>query len=434
MSLYGALFTGVSSLSANSRALGITSNNIANVNTVGYKSSQAQFSTILASTTAAGTFSSGGVRAGTQQLIDRQGLLQISESATDLAVNGNGFFVVAETPSGASASTDLLFTRSGSFTQDSEGYLRNSAGYYLMGWPVDDQGAIPSNRNDLTAINLNQLTGTAEATTEISLRANLQSSETAETAYVAGDMNAGTITPQFERTLEVYDSQGGAQEVRMSFVKTAANTWAYEIIYDGDPANIGGAASNPIATGTLTFNSDGTLATPAGGTAAVTIPWAASSGLAPQTITVDFGEPGQAVGVTQYDSTSTLISSTVNGALFGGLSGVSIDEEGYLTALFDNGVQRQVFKLPLATFQNANGLSAATGNAYLRTDESGNYSLLEAKTGGAGSLASQALESSTVDLAKEFTDLITTQRAYSAATRIVTTSDQMLEELIRIKN
>lgn len=430
MSLYGALFTGVSSLAANSRALGIASNNIANVNTVGYKASQAQFSTMLASTTAAGSFSSGGVRATTQNMINSQGLLQISESPTDLAVNGSGFFVVAESPNSATTSSDLLFTRSGNFSQDATGFLRNSAGYYLLGWQVDDTGNIPSNRNNLTPINLNQLTGTAESTTQVALRANLRASETPIT-YTAGDMTAGTVTPQFERTIEIYDSQGGAQPIRLAFAKTAANTWAYEVIYEGDPANL--SSANPIATGTLTFNTDGTLATPLTGSATVTIPWSAASGLGSQSIDLDFGEAGEPIGVTQYDSTSTLISSTVNGALFGGLSGVRIDEEGYLTALFDNGVQRQVFKLPLATFQNPDGLSAITGNAYLRTDDSGSYTLLEAQTGGAGAIASAALEASTVDLAKEFTDLITTQRAYSAGTRIISTADQMLEELIRIK-
>lgn len=430
MSLYGALFTGVSSLAANSRALGIASNNIANVNTVGYKASQAQFSTMLASTTAAGSFSSGGVRATTQNMINSQGLLQISESPTDLAVNGSGFFVVAESPNSSTTSSDLLFTRSGNFSQDATGFLRNSAGYYLLGWQVDDTGNIPSNRNNLTPINLNQLTGTAESTTQVALRANLRASETPVT-YAAGDMTAGTVTPQFERTIEIYDSQGGAQPVRLAFAKTAANTWAYEVIYEGDPANL--SSANPIATGTLTFNTDGTLATPLTGSATVTIPWSAASGLGSQSIDLDFGEAGEPIGVTQYDSTSTLISSTVNGALFGGLSGVRIDEEGYLTALFDNGVQRQVFKLPLATFQNPDGLSAITGNAYLRTDDSGSYTLLEAQTGGAGAIASAALEASTVDLAKEFTDLITTQRAYSAGTRIISTADQMLEELIRIK-
>jgi len=434
MSLYGALFTGVSGLSANSQALGIVSNNIANVNTTGYKSSNTQFSTILASTTDAGSFASGGVRATNQQLVGRQGQLQTSESGTDLAISGSGFFVVAETPSGAPDLSQMQFTRAGSFTQDSEGFLRNSAGFYLQGWRLDANGDLPGNRNDVESINLGQLTGTASATSNVSLRANLQASETAEAAYTAGDINAGTVDADFERTLEIVDTQGGAQPVRLAFVKTAANTWNYEVIYEGDAANIGGAANNPVAAGTLTFNADGTLLTPATGAANVTIPWdPAASGLNPQTFSIDFGTAGGSDGLTQFDSPSTLISSVTDGALFGGLSGVRVDDNGVVTALFDNGVQRPVYKLPIGVFQNPNGLSAANGNAYIGTDDSGDVTLLEAGTGGAGAIASSALEASTVDLAEEFTKLITTQRAYSASTKIITTADQMLEEMIRIK-
>ncbi len=434
MSLYGALFTGVSGLSANGSALSVISNNIANVNTTGYKTSEAEFSTILASSTEAGSFAAGGVRGTAEQLISRQGLLQTSESATDLALSGSGFFVVTEGPESNADKTDLLYTRAGSFTQDANGFLRNSAGYYLQGWRLDDAGALPANRNTIQPINLNQLTGTASATTQVDLRANLQASETAVAGYVAGQINSGAVTPHFERTLEAFDTQGGAQPIRLAFVKTASNTWSYEAIYDGDAANIGGAVNNPVATGTITFDGDGTLLTPATGTAPITVPFdTAVTGLAPQTITLNFGTVGEPNGLTQFDSDSTLISSGVNGALFGGISGVTVDDNGVVTALFDNGVQRPVFQLPVAMFQNPNGLSGANGNAYIRTDESGDVTLLEANTGGAGAVAASALEASTVDLAEEFTKLITTQRAYSAASRIITTSDQMLEELIRIK-
>jgi flagellar hook protein FlgE len=328
--------------------------------------------------------------------------------------------------------TDLQYTRSGSFSANSQGFLVNAAGYYLQGWRLDENGNLPANRNELRPINLNILTGTASATTEMNLRANLRASIEPVGGYTVGDLNSGTVNSHFERTLEVFDSQGGAQPLRLAFVKTGANEWAYEVIYEGNANNIGGAGNNPVASGTLTFNPDGSIATP--GTTDITIPWdLANSGLNPQTIAVNFGTPGQANGVTQFDSTSTLISSGVNGALMGGLSGVSVDETGIVTALFDNGVQRPVFKLPIATFQNPNGLTAASGNAYLRSDVSGDVTLLEANTGGAGSVAAAALEASTVDLAKEFTDLITTQRAYSASSRIITTADEMLDELIRIK-
>lgn len=437
MSLYGALFTGVSGLAAQSQALSISSNNIANVNTNGYKASQTEFSTMLPSSTGGGSFSAGGVRATGQALIERQGLVQTTESATDLAISGQGFFVVTQDLDMAPDKTELIFTRAGSFTQDSDGFLRNAAGYYLQGWQLDANGDLPGNRNDLQPINLNQLTGTASETTAIDLRANLQASQTThvaayDPAVVADNMASGAITPHFERTLEIFDTQGGAQPVRLAFLKTGANTWQYEAIYEGNATNITTGAGLPFASGTITFNSDGTVATPLI-PEALNIPWSAASGLVSQPISLNFGTPGSAVGLTQFDSASTLISSGVNGALFGGLTGVSVDEEGVLSALFDNGVQRKVFKLPIAVFQNPNGMNQVNGNAFIRTDNSGDVTLLEAIVGGAGSISSESLEASTVDLAKEFTDLITVQRAYSASTKIITTADQMLEEMIRIK-
>lgn len=443
MSLYGALFTGVSGLAAQSQALGIASNNIANVNTNGYKASQTQFSTLLPSRTEAGSVASGGVKATAQALIQRQGLIQTSESDTDLALNGQGFFAVTDTLDLSPNKTDLMYTRSGSFTQDADGFLKNAGGYYLQGWRLDDTGALPGNRNSIEPINLNQLTGTASETTEINLRANLQASQAPFVgAYAPGvgatNMSSGAITPHFERTLEIFDTQGGAQPVRLSFLKTAANTWQFEAHYEGLASNVTTATGIPFASGTITFDSDGTVLTPAVGTPPVaieniTIPWSAASGLSAQSIAMSFGNVGEAKGLTQFDSASTLLSSGVNGALFGGLLGIKVDETGVLKAMFDNGVERDVFQLPVAFFQNPNGLSAVNGNAFASTDLSGDVTLLEATVGGAGSFSAAALEASTVNLAKEFTDLITVQRAYSASTKIITTADQMLDEMIRIK-
>ena len=242
---------------------------------------------------------------------------------------------------------------------------------------------------------------------------------------------AGTQTASFQTTMELYDSQGGIQPVRLAFVKTAANTWAYEAIYDGDVANIGGAGNNPIATGTLTFDSSGALLTPAA-PPNITVPWAAASGLTPQTFALNFGGSGLPGGVTQAEADSVATASS-NGAAFGRVAGVSINDQGEVTAIFDNGVERRVYKLPLATFANPNGLTALSSNVYRVSESSGPSRLLEANTGGAGKIESSNLESSTVDLAKEFTDMITTQRAYSAATRIITTADSMLQEMLSIK-
>jgi flagellar hook protein FlgE len=433
MSLTGAMMIGVTGLNANSKALSIASSNIANVNTVGYKAGQNNFSTLLADSMGSGDISSQGVISIGTQNVTQQGLLQTTQSPTDLGINGNGFFVVNQLSDGSGRT---LYTRAGNFTPDSNGDLKNAAGFYLMGWPVDINGNIPTDRNDMSPVNVAGLSGKAQATTEMTVQANLQAS-TAVKAYTTGQMASGAVTPDFTRTINVYDSQGGAQPLGISFVKTGANTWAYEVSYQGAGTNITG--TNPIATGKMTFNSDGKLAnadgsaTPATGMINVTVPWnPATSGLQPQALSLNMGTVGSSDGLTQFDSPSALVNSSVNGALFGNLTGVNIDPNGFVTAQFSNGLVQKIYKLPMATFSNPNGLAAVSGNAYAVTNESGNAIVGEANTGGAGSISSSSLESSTVDLAGEFTNLITTQRAYSASARIITTADQMLQRLDQI--
>ena len=432
MSLYGALFTGVAGLAANSRAMATTSTNIANVNTVGYKTTKTEFSTLLASSPTSGASANGGVKAVPIAEISQAGDLAQTNSSTDLAITGQGFFVVTSQATANPSVAELYYTRAGAFTKDENGYLRNAGGYYLQGWSLDINGDIPTNAAELSLINLGQTSGTALPTTAVTLRANLQASTTAVGAYVAGDMAAGTVSPQFETTIEVFDSQGAARPVRLAFVKSAANTWEYEIIYDGNPADIGGAGNNPIATGTMTFNTDSTLLTPAP-PVAVTIPFDPTSGLAPQDIDFNFGTVNGSDGFTQFDITSTHYGSNINGTLFGGLTGVRVDDEGYVVTLFANGVEKRLYKLPVATFLNADGLGPENGNAYRATVESGGVSFKNAGVGGAGTVKGQALEQSTVDLAKEFSNMIVIQRAYSAASKIITTADEMLDEVTRLK-
>jgi flagellar hook protein FlgE len=433
MSLYGALITGVAGLDANSTALSVASANIANVNTVGYKNADAQFSTFLASSFGSSDPSSAGVVGKASQSVTTQGLLQTTQSPTDLAISGSGFFIVSPTGD----PTTQEYTRAGNFTTDSQGNLVNAAGLHLLGWPLDANGNPPTDTADMTQINVTGLAGKAEATTTATLQANLQASSTVDATYVAGDMTSGTVTPAFQRTIDVYDSQGGSQPVQLSFIKTAANTWAYEASYQGAAGNITG--TNPIATGTMKFNSDGSLAnadtasaTPTGNIS-LTIPWSAASGLATQTVSLDMGTIGGTDGFTQFDNPSALTNSTVNGAVFGSVSGLSIATDGTVSAQFSNGLSQAVFKLPLATFANPNGLSETSGNAYTVTPDSGTAIVNAAGTGGSGDIEAKSLEGSTVDLATEFTNLITTQRAYSASARIVTTADQMLQTLEQIQ-
>lgn len=421
MSLYSALFAGVSGLNAYSSAMGVISDNITNVNTVGYKAAAAQFSTLVTDSRSSGMYSPGGVQQVTRTLIGEQGLLQQTNSNTDLSVDGAGFFVT-ETLGG-----ETRFTRAGSFSPDAEGNLSNVAGLYLKGWPIAADGTVASS-TDVTAmqrINIAQLSGTAEATTQVRLRANLQSSQTAFAGtYAAGDMQAGTVTPHFARNVGVFDAQGGVHDVTMAFLKTGPNAWAVEI-YSPDGA---------LAAGTLGFNADGSLDIAASDPALFgpfTPVWSNGAGSRP--ITLSLGTDGDVDGITQFDSASALISRSTDGALFGNVTGVTIADDGTVSAIFDNGLSREVFKVPLVTFQNPDGLLRLQGNAYGVSDFSGDYSLNEAGAGGAGRIVPGTLEASTVDLAREFTDMITVQRAYSASTRIITAADEMLAELTSIR-
>jgi flagellar hook protein FlgE len=469
MSIYGAMMTGVAGLGAYSNALSVASANIANVNTVGYKTATANFSTLLASASSAADPSTAGVVCKAGQSVGVQGLLQPTSSPTDLAISGSGFFVVGQTTTDTTA---RAYTRAGSFSPDPVGYLKNTSGLYLLGWKLDESGDVPSDRNDMIPINVNSLAGKAEATTKMGVQINLQASTdsytgSGATAYDPLTFGMSTldgtgnveVKADFQRTINVYDSQGGSQPLQLSYLKTGANTWSYEVTYQGS-TGAGGNLDNtmlPDSTnaprllqyGTVTFNSDGTLqgvssqtrsagppvawaaAASTDGSFNVTIPWnPATSGLQSQIVNINFGTLNSSEGVTQFDNSSTMVSSQVNGALFGSLSGITVDSEGIITAQFSNGLSQKVYKIPLATFANPDGLSETSGNAYMTSIASGSPTISEADLGGAGTIVSKNLEGSTVDLATEFTSLITTQRAYSAASRIVTTASTMLDDLL----
>jgi len=363
------------------------------------------------------------------QDVTTQVLPTSTTSNTDMSITGNGFFVVATNPA---AGATQEYTRAGSFTPDENGDLKNAAGLYLLGYKLDSLGNVPTNSSALSLINVASLSGKAQATTSLGIQANLQASATMAAGYTTGQMTSGAVTPDFQRTINIYDSQGGSQPVTFSFVKTAANTWAYEAAYAGAAGNL--ASPNPIGTGTVTFNSDGTLknvngAAPASGTFNLTIPWAASTGLASQAVAVNLGSVGGTSGLTQFDTASTLNGTSPDGSSFGNVTGVTVSKDGTVTAQFSNGLSQSVYKIPIATFTNPNGLGQVNGNAYVSTRASGAASVNLANTGSAGGIAARSLEASTVDLATEFTNLITTQRAYSASARIITTADQMLQQL-----
>ncbi|MCB2014215.1 MAG: flagellar hook protein FlgE [Sphingobium sp.] len=432
MSLYSALYAGVSGLSAQSSAMATVADNITNINTVGYKEVEAQFRTLVTDGTIVGSYSAGGVAAAPHALISKQGLLQASSSTTDLGIDGAGFFV---TRAGTGVDDAVAFTRAGAFRPDEEGYLRNTAGYYLQGWALDSSGNYVNtgNLSALSAVRVGELTGTATATTRLQMRANLQSTTALYTGvYAAGDMATGTVTPHFSRSLDVYDAQGGPHRLTLSFLKTDPNGWVAEIY--AEPASDVTAANGLLASGVVAFNPDGSLdvanSSPAlFGTLSVT--WTNSAGSDP--IQLELGSQNGLDGLTQFGSSSAMISSIVNGGLLGNIASVEVSKQGVLSAIFEDGTSRALYQLPLATFPNPDGLTRLPGNGYATSDASGSASLNEPTVLGAGAIASGALEGSTVDLAGEFTNMIRFQRAYSAASRIITTVDDMLQEVSNLK-
>ncbi|WP_375195253.1 flagellar hook protein FlgE [Sphingobium sp.] len=437
MSLYSALYAGVSGLGAQASAMATVADNITNVNTVGYKGVSAQFQTLVTDGRASSSYSAGGVSAAPMALISKQGLLQASSSLTDIGIDGAGFFVVR---SGTDANAEVAFTRAGSFVPDSQGYLRNAAGYYLQGWPLDADGKYVDNGNlnTLEPIRPSALTGSAQPTTKVALRANLQSTaEPITGAYVTGAMASGALSPQFSRSVEVYDAQGTSHTLTFNFVKTAANEWVAEI--SGDPADItsvGGTAitDGVLASGTVKFNADGSLDL-AGSDPALfadlDIGWANGAGSSP--IRLSLGSDDGLDGLTQFGSDSALLSSTVDGGMLGTVASVEISDTGIVSAIFEDGTSRAIYQLPIATFQNPDGLTRISGNAYQMSQDSGNFAINKPGSLGAGNIAAGALEASNVDLAQEFSNMILFQRAYSASSKIITTVDDMLQEVSNLK-
>lgn len=729
MSLYGALFSGVSGLQAQSSAMGAIADNVTNVNTVGYKSTQVNFQTLVTKQASLTKYSAGGVQSKPRQGVDVQGLLQSTTSATDIAISGGGFFIVNE--AGSPSTGDIYaYSRAGSFKVDKEGFLQNTSGYYLQGWPLqtwdgstqavqktvgndtymkayqNTQGDtvyindnIVDNTN-LRPLNLKTIGGTAVASTTISMGANLPSS--------------ADVGSSHKTDILIYDSLGAPHNINHTWTKRASNAWDLSVVPPKGAASIvvedqnsvrnnymsigrmdftsvpdsgtemtinvdnveytiqfTGADDSSLQTRALTFggdnpadgdiftmNVDGTLynfefdtdGNVAAGNTAVTIGSTINStisnlntvlqnkadtvlgkgdwfnvsgnvitfnnpvnaaaplnnvtfsitdttanalattltdgGLSPASLaaaadrtlginvngrslsqvmdqlanrvnnilqteyggtpksppntwgeriagensvvfhngsssydisvdmtglttggvtsviqnelytvekldsaaawtaqsnyTVEFngdGTPNKffntdeaqaadpriqykidwangaedmngsdspalsvalgnynvADGLTQFGDTYQINYISQNGASFGNFAGVTIGEDGVVTALFDNGVTRPVFMIPVATMVNPNGMDSLSGNVWIETDFSGQPTVREAGSAGSGSVQQSSLEASTVDLGEEFTSMITTQRAYSAAAKIISTSDEMLEELLRVK-
>ncbi len=751
MSIFGALYSGVSGLKSQGTSLGVISDNISNVSTVGYKKGDTQFETLVTNSPSSISYNPGGVLANVRSTNTLQGLLTATESPTDIAISGNGFFVVNERADSQATDASFLYTRAGSFRQDSLGNFVNAGGFFLQGWPLDREGRLPgelgnlnttafSTTQSLQTVNIENTSGVVAATTNVEIGANLDASEdvyqgagspiafatqtanqgitadsiwvptnpgapvagdalnpgrslrvvtdaglqydyqyggfeesdtaavidftaapggngvnitsaqdsffsgtgpnagdetmtitvsgvdydfryvqsspnpfatipefnnlttlanainetTALTARVSGavgaeriyvapedanlamtftnsgavnwaatlgwadtvaaagvqrfasyqgladqinasdgisailenptgeaqmqivtddplgtitfaddtqagapgtfgapayspaattynliqelslytdtdssgaldiaaenvfgpiydtsaaanNMAGGGITPQFTRNIRIFDSLGQGHDLTIGFIKIADNQWAVEV-FAANADEVNGSlpgGENLLTFGTMTFNGDGSLRAVSGGLAnPVNITW--TNGALASSVSFDLGTAGfpagtagattigETDGVSQFASDYNVAFVIQNGAEVGSLVSVNIDEDGFVIANYSNGESQKLYQIPIADFSNPEGLEARSGNVWFDTEDAGEVNLRQARTNGQGKVVSGVLEASNVELAEELTDMIVTQRAYQSATKVISTSDELLKELTRL--
>ncbi len=426
-----SLNTGVTGLRAEGNAIGVNADNIANSNTVGFKSQRAVFEDQLGRSILAGTSSAlpgAGVRMTDVQVMHKQGTLTNTGISTDLALNGDGFFVVSGTSNGV---TSDFYTRAGQFNLDANGTLVNPTGLKVQGYSANLDGTFDAALSD---INVPTAAIPPRITENIDLVANLDSNEAVPTA--AWDVQDPSGTSNFSTTMTVYDSLGASHSVDVYFVKTGANAFDYHVLASGDETVPAAPGLNvEVGSGSLTFTTNGALDTVTTTTA----------------VSVDFtgATPGQAIalnlgstvagggsgltGLTQFNSPSNVSAQSQDGYASGEFAGVTVEGDGTVRGLYTNGEKLAIAQLGIAKFVSNDGLGRAGSQLFISTRDSGEAAMGTAGTGGRAAVTSGALEASNVDLAEEFVGLIQHQRAYSANSRTITTADQMLQELLSIK-
>lgn len=410
MTLSSAMNTAVSALKAQSQALSVISNNLANSSTTGYKSVNTQFSSLVTQAFSGTSYSGAGVTSSARQNVGSQGTISSADRATDLALDGNGMFVVSD-GNGA-----LYFTRNGEFDTDDDGYLVNGNNY-LMGWPTDQQGnlSVSQSSDTLEKIDVTKNVSAAKATSGVTITADLGPNSTVGTDYTT--------------TMEVYDSLGTLHTVTATYTHTATdttnNTSTWTVNFTCPDSDNGNATdSDLLGSATLVFDENGDLDTTSSTSATLTPSWSNAS--ADSDITVNLSKITQTSATDGVDLTSTV----KDGFAAGKLTGVSISSDGTVTASYDNGQALAIYKIAVATFPNYDGLQALSDTLYQVTSESGDYTLNIAGQGAAGSISASSLEGSTVDTADEFTKMIVAQQAYSAASQVITTAKDMYDALI----
>ena len=415
MGLYGMMRTSVSGMAAQANRLSTVADNIANSSTTGYKRASTEFSSLVLES-GGSAYESGSVETRVRVGISEQGTFKFTTSVTDLAVKGNGFFLVNN------ESDQTYLTRAGSFVKDGNGDLVNAAGYRLMGYSLAP-GAPPPVANGtagLEVVNIGALALQSDPSTAGNLFVNLPSNSTIETDLPSG--NAGTAVYTAKTSLVTYDNLGNEVTLDVYMTKTAAETWEVAVYNQAD-ATSGGFpyASAALVTETLTFDpTTGQLDGSSPTSLDIPIPNGA-------TVTLDMSQS------SQLASDYTVLDAAVNGNAPSEVERVEIADDGMLYAVFENGARLATYRIPLANVASPDNLQPLAGNVFASSVDSGDVQVGFAGEGGFGTLVSSALEQSTVDLASELTAMIESERNYTANSKVFQTGSELMDVVVNLK-
>ncbi|HTQ57557.1 MAG TPA: flagellar hook protein FlgE [Bryobacteraceae bacterium] len=406
----------LSALSADSNAIDVSGNNLANLNTPGYKSVEVEFYDLMSQNLGAAV-NPAQVGMGVGPILTSsnyvQGGITNTNGPTDAAIEGDGFFVVRD------ASGQTLYTRDGGFQLDSSGNLITATGQMVQGWTAVNGTVNPNG----PVGNLNVPLGTmipGTETTTMNLNVNLD----------AGAPTSGTGST-FSTPIQVYDSLGSPHTLTVNFTKTGTNAWQYTVTLPS--ADLTAGSSAPLATGSLTFDGSGNLTSPAATDGPVAIAISGlSDGANDMTINWNLFDSSGNGNITQLSDTSTLEGDTQDGAAAGQINNVSLQNGGLLVASYSNGQQVTIGQLALASIQNPNSLISVGENNLKASAATAPPAVGAANTGARGQIVGGALEGSTSDMASEFTNLLTYERSYQAAARVITTGDTMLQDTLNM--
>jgi len=406
----------LSGLMAQSQALNVVSDNLANLNTTGFKGSSASFQDLVTEAFSSTTPNGAGVSSVMAQKSFNQGSVQVTSGAFDAAIEGNGFFVVQN------SAGQQFYTRAGNFNVDSNGNLITANGEEVLGYAATN-GVVNATGAPTTITVPAGTTVKPDPTTQFTLDANLNAA--------APTTGAGST---FSTPVTVVDSLGASHTLTITFTKTGSNAWGYEVFVPGADVT-GGTPGTPtsLGTGSLTFDANGQLTSPAPGAPIAVALTGLADGASDLNLNWNAFNADGSSALTQYAQTSAASGATVDGNAAAEMTMVSLGDGGTIVAQFANGKQQVIGQLALANIPNPESLISSGNNDYSPGPDTGTPTLGAANTGGRGQIKAGALESSNVDIATQFTNLMTYQRSYEANSRTITTVDQMLQDLMQMK-